>query len=106
MRRHVTVLTEVQVEVDLRRFSTDILMEEIKDREEMRVHQRLKEIVLSNDRQIEEASNDHPLAHVPGLNSGEQHPLHGVYYALKFGKQEHALDLMRDYLSDVLGVVL
>lgn len=106
MRRHVTVLTEVQVEVDLRRFSTDILMEEIKDREEMRVHQRLKEIVLSNDRQIEEASNDHPLAHVPRLNSGEQHPLHGVYYALKFGKQEHALDLMRDYLSDVLGVVL
>lgn len=42
----------------------------------------------------------------PRLNSEEVHPLHEIYYALKFGLNEKAVELMRDYVSEELGVVL
>lgn len=106
MKRTITVMADVQVEVDLRRFPTDVLMDEIKDRGEMKVHQRLVEIDAENERDMEEAgSTREEWTRIPKLNKGD-HPLHNVYYALKFGKPEHALDLMRDYVSDQLGVVL
>lgn len=106
MKRTVTVQTDVQVEVDLRKFPTDVLMAELLEREEKRLHNRLKEIALRNDREIEDAGDTHQLVRIPSLNSDESHPLHGIYYALKFGKKEHAIDLMRDYLGDQFGVVL
>lgn len=106
MKRTVTVYADVQVEVDLRKFPTDTLMDELKEREEMRLHQRLKEIALANDREIDDASDSKQWQRIPPLNSDEKHPLHSIYYALKFGKKEHAIDLMRDYLGDQFGVVL
>lgn len=106
MKRTVTVYADVEVEVDLRKFSTDTLMEEIKEREEFRVHQKLKEICLANDCEIEDAGDSKQWARIPPLNSEEKHPLHGIYYALKFGKKDHAVDLMRDYLSNQFGVCL
>jgi len=106
MNRTITVYAEVQVEVDLRKFSTETLMDEIKDRGEMKLHQGLVALEEEREREMEEASNRDEWVRIPGLQSGEKHPLHNVYYALKFGKPTHALDLMRDYVSDQLGVVL
>ena len=107
MKRTVTVYADVKVEVDLRKFPTDVLMDEIKERGELRLHQQLAEIEAENEREIEEAGhrkNDY--VRIPPLNSEDKHPLHGIYYALKFGKNEHAIDLMRDFLGDQFGVVL
>lgn len=42
----------------------------------------------------------------PPLSGDEPHPLHEIYYALKFGLSDKALDLMRAHLADELGVVL
>lgn len=106
MKRTVTIMADVEVVVDLRRFSTEDLMDELKEREEMRLHNKLKAIALANDREIEDASDSSQLVEIPKLNSGGSHPLHGVYYALKFGKKNHAVDLMRDYLADLFGVCL
>jgi len=106
MKRTVTVFADVQVEVDLRKFSTETLMDEIKERGELKLHQRLVEIEAENEREMEEAGDRSEWVRIPKLNSQDQHPLHGIYYALKFGKPTHALDLMRDYVSDQFGVVL
>lgn len=106
MKRTISVYADVQVEVDLRKFSTDELMEEIKDRGEMLVHKRLLEISMKNDEVIHDADDPNQHVYIPRLNSKEQHPLHGVYYALKFGKKDHAVDLMRGYLADLFGVCL
>lgn len=43
---------------------------------------------------------------VPSLKSEEHHPLHEIYYALKFGLSDKAVELMRAYVSEELGVVL
>lgn len=43
---------------------------------------------------------------VPPLSGDVPHPLHEIYYALKFGLNERALELMRTHLADELGVVL
>jgi hypothetical protein len=46
------------------------------------------------------------IAAVPPLSGDQPHPLHEIYYALKFGLDERALQLTRAYLADELGVVL
>lgn len=103
MKRTITVLAEAQVEVDLRKFSTEVLLAELRDRNEEAIGKRLREL----ERKREQAEREENRTfYIPALNSADQHPLHGVYYALKFGKQEHALDLMRDHLADLFGVVL
>ncbi len=43
---------------------------------------------------------------IPRLDGEERHPLHDVYYALKYGSDADALVLMRNFLCDELGVVL
>lgn len=107
MKRTITVYTDVQVEVDLRKFPTDVLMDEIKERGELKLHQTLMEIEAENAREIEEAGHSrNDYVRIPPIGGKDQHPLHGIYYALKFGKKDHALDLMRDYLGDQFGVVL
>jgi hypothetical protein len=97
MNRTITVYTDVEVDVDLSRFSTKTLIEELQERREK--GQKV-------DVNLAGISSWLPNAEVPPLSSPESHPLHAVYYALKFGKPAHALDLMRDYVSDQLGVVL
>lgn len=107
MKRTITIYTDVQVEVDLRKFPTDVLMDEIKERGELKLHQTLMEIEAENAREIEEAGHSkNDYVRIPPIGGKDQHPLHGIYYALKFGKKDHALDLMRDYLADQFGVVL
>lgn len=103
MKRTITVLTEAQVEVDLRKFSTEILLAELEERNESVIGQRLNEIRRKRERAEREETRTF---YIPALSGADQHPLHGVYYALKFGKQEHAVDLMRDHLADLFGVVL
>jgi hypothetical protein len=107
MKRTITVYADVQVEVDLRKFSTETLMDEIKERGEAVLHQRLRAIEEKRERDLEEAEHSKDdYVYIPPLNSEDKHPLHGIYYALKFGKKDHAVDLMRDYLADQFGVVL
>jgi hypothetical protein len=103
MIRTVTVYTDVEVDVDLRRFSTAVLLEELEDRKDDEINQKVAEIKAKRD---EEGIEEERCFYIPDLKSSNQHPLHGVYYALKFGKKEHAVDLMRDYLADLFGVVL
>lgn len=43
---------------------------------------------------------------IPRLEGEERHPLHDVYYALKYGSDATALELLKSFLSDELGVVL
>ncbi|NHZ94624.1 hypothetical protein [Massilia sp. CCM 8734] len=43
---------------------------------------------------------------VPPLGGEEHHPLHEIYYALKFGLTERATELVKAYVCDELGVVL
>jgi hypothetical protein len=103
MKRTITVFTEAQVEVDLRKFSTDILLAELAERNESVIGQKLAEI----RRKREDAEREETRTfYIPALSSADKHPLHGIYYSLKFGKQEHAIDLLRDYLGDLFGVVL
>lgn len=103
MKRTVTVLADVQVEVELCKFSTEILLAELRDRNKDAIDRKLREL----ERKREQAEREDTCTfYIPALNSADQHPLHGIYYALKFGKQEHAVDLMRDYLADTFGVVL
>ena len=102
MMRTITVYTEVEVDVDLSRFSTGALLEELEDRREEEAKRRLEAIKAKAD----DFPEDERYFYIPTLKSGEKHDLHAIYYALKFGKPEHAADLMRDYVSDMLGVVL
>lgn len=39
-------------------------------------------------------------------NGDEPHPLTEIYYALKFGLDQRAMDLTRAFVSDAMGVVL
>lgn len=43
---------------------------------------------------------------IPSLSSGEHHPMHEIYYALKFGLEQKALDMMRAHINNELGVAL
>lgn len=107
MKRKITIYADVQVEVDLRKFSTELLIEEIKDRGEIELHDKIVAAEEKRALDLEEAGHlASDCVHIPPLNSDEKHPLHGIYYALKFGKKDHAVDLMRDYLADQFGVVL
>ncbi|WP_395406259.1 hypothetical protein ACHMW6_06200 [Pseudoduganella sp. UC29_106] len=42
----------------------------------------------------------------PGLNTEERHPLHDIFYSLKSGQSDRAIELTRQYVCDELGVVL
>lgn len=98
MNRTITVCADVEVDVDLSRFPTDVLLEELRERQR---ENELEEAIADY-----EASVPSMVPAIPPLNSEVRHPMHDIYYALKFGKPTHALDLMRDYVSDQLGVVL
>lgn len=105
MIRSITVSTsvEVDVDVDLRRFSSGVLLDELEDRKDEEINRRIKEI---KEKRSEQGIEDERCFYIPSLNSPDRHPLQGVFYAMKFGKQEHAVDLMRDYLADLFGVIL
>lgn len=109
MKRTITVKT--QVEVDLDDFSLDALVAEIESRQDaeasfqkLRLKQR-QELIHEEAREAADATVEE-WKRIPGLHSGDHHPLHSIYYALKFGKPEHAIDLMRDYINDEFGVAL
>ncbi|UOD28749.1 hypothetical protein INH39_25410 [Massilia violaceinigra] len=72
---------EVEVEADVTDFTTQELREELIKREGT-------------------------TSGVPTLGSEEHHPLHEIYYALKFGLTERATELVKAYVCDELGVVL
>lgn len=72
---------DVEIEVDMEDFDDDELIEEMESRGLM-------------------ASG------VPAVSSGHHHPVHEIYYALKFGLDDKALELTRAYVSEALGVVL
>lgn len=89
----IHVDTYVEVDVDLSRFDTSDLMEEITKRD-----------IAKHDHH---AKGVDPIpCIVPPLNSEEVHPLHRVYYRLKLGDESGALEEMRTFLQDELGVVL
>jgi hypothetical protein len=107
MNHTVTVLTQVSVEVDMSKFPVEALIEEVKSRLDVVAARRLNTIISAHRDKMEEAEGyPEEWVRIPVLNSGDQHPLHGIYYAMKFGKESHALDLMRDFLGDQFGVVL
>jgi len=83
-----TVEVRTYVEVELSEIDESDLLEELKS--------RLSKGELS----------DAGLAEIPPLGSEERHPLHSVYYSLKTGDEKRALEQMRAYLCDELGVVL
>lgn len=80
-------MAHVYVEVDLARFDTDDLVDELESRN-------------SAPGQVNAA----PVT--PPLNSKETHPLHEIYYAFKFGLTDRAAELARAYVCDELGVIL
>ena len=107
MKHTVTVLTQVSVEVDMSKFPLDALMDEIKSRLDAVADRRMQTAMAQHREKLDEAEGyAEEWVRIPPLNSVDQHPLHGIYYAMKFGKESHALDLMRDYLGDQFGVVL
>lgn len=61
---------------------------------------------FSDEDIIDEAEARGLATSIPPLNSEKHHPLHDVYYALKYGSDADALVLMRNFLCDELGVVL
>lgn len=73
----------VEVVVDLSDFSTEDLEDELDTR---------------GDRTEE--------GNVPPLGGEQSHPVHEIYYAFKFGLNERALELCREYVCNELGVVL
>lgn len=107
MNHTVTVLTQVSVEVDMSKFPVEALIEEVKSRLNVVATRRLNTIMAAHRDRIEDAEGyPEEWVRIPPLNGTDQHPLHGIYYAMKFGKESHALDLMRDFLGDQFGVVL
>lgn len=70
----------VSVEVDMSEFDTDDLERELRNRGKAGGVSRL------------------------GENGG--HPLHEIFYALKFGMTDRALELTRLHVCEELGVVL
>lgn len=107
MNHTITIKTDVEVKVDLSRFPLEALETELDSRhcgEARRVRAKIDE--KRRDLMEEAGASEGEWARIPGLHSGDHHPLHSVYYAMKFGKPEHALDLMRDYLNDQFGVAL
>jgi len=81
----------VSVEVDLSDFDTDELVDELASRK------------VSG---MDAGSVAAAFFELPPLNSEDVHPLHRVYYRLKLGDECGALDEIRTYLQDQLGVVL
>lgn len=106
-----TLTIRTTVEVDLSEFNLKDLVEEIESRQDsdaqfqkVRLEQRQKE--LREEAMEDAGASEDEWKRIPGLHSGDHHPLHSIYYALKFGKPEHAIDLMRDYINDEFGVAL
>jgi hypothetical protein len=83
----------VEVNVSLEDFDTLDLLEEIGKRD------------IGKQDHLDDCASPIPCI-VPPLNSEEVHPLHRVYYRLKLGDDAGAIEEMRKYLSDELGVVL
>lgn len=73
----------VEVDVELEDIDTDDLIEELQGRNALP-----------------------PMSAIPPLNAEDSHPLHGIYYALKAGLVERAVELTRAHVCDELGVVL
>lgn len=100
-----------EIVVDMSEFGLEELVAEIESRQDdaarlhkMRLEHRKEE--LRRDAMEEAGAAEGEWKRIPGLHSGDHHPLHSIYYALKFGKPEHAIDLMRDYINDEFGVAL
>lgn len=107
MNHTITIKTDVEVKVDLSRFPLDALKEELESRYSDEARRlRVKLEAKRRDMMDEANASDEEWTRIPALQSGTHHPLHSVYYAMKFGKPEHALDLMRDFLNDQFGVAL
>jgi hypothetical protein len=103
MIRTVTVYTDVELDVDLRKFSTAVLLEELEERKDDEIRQK---VALIKEKREEAGMDEERCFYIPALSSPDKHPLQSIYYALKYGKQEHAVDLLREYLGDLYGVVL
>lgn len=106
-KKSITVREYVEIDVDLSLFSVEALQAELESRDDDDAA-RLKMKLLERRRELMEEANasEEEWTRIPGLHSGDHHALHSVYYAMKFGKPEHALDLMRDFLNDQFGVAL
>jgi hypothetical protein len=78
----------VSVQIDMSDIDTDDLMEELRDRQKSTL------------------SHDAAIILAPPLKDGGGHALHENYYAIKFGMDARAVDLMRVYLNDQLGTAL
>lgn len=106
-KQKIQVRQNIEIEVDLSQFSLMAIELELESRAQddaIRLRMRLAE---ERRNAMEEANaKEAEWKRIPGLHSGDHHPLHSIYYAMKFGKPEHALDLMRDYLNDEFGVAL
>lgn len=86
----------VEVEVDLTKFSTEDMLNEIESRR-------------SKSKEAASAAASAPESVVdviPPLSGEDAHPLHAIYYAFKFGMNEKAAELSRAYCCDQLGVIL
>lgn len=84
----------ISVNVDVEVWLDDIDTEDLVD-----------ELAKRGDVAINKAKNA-GLPATPPLSGDVPHPLHEIYYAMKFGMDEKALELMRAHLADELGVVL
>jgi hypothetical protein len=72
-------MVTVEIDVDISDFDDDVLLEEVHDR---------------------------GISEIPPLSSGDKHPMHAAYHALKAGDERRALEVTRSWLCDELGVVL
>lgn len=79
----------VDVDVSLGDFETSDLVDELASRGD-----------------LSRAIKPEDMPQVPPLHGEERHPLHEIYYALKFGLREKAIDLMRDHINEQLGTAL
>ena len=77
-----TYIGNIYVEVDLADIETEALQDELNKR-------------LGSKNNM-----------VPTLGGEYAHPLHEIYYAMKFRLIDKANDLMRTYICDELGVIL
>ena len=97
MSRSIEVYVgSVEVDVDLSLFSTADLTEELLSRKDGG-----KEAATAVAAEVESMVDV-----IPPLSGEDKHPLHGIYYAFKFGLNEKAAELARAYCCDQLGVVL
>lgn len=106
-KQKIQVRQNIEIEVDLSQFSLMAIELELESRtQDDAIRLRMK---LAEERReaMEEANaKEGEWKRIPGLQSGDHHPLHSVFYALKFGKPEHAIDLMRDFINTQFGTAL